>query len=241
MARRFTLIGPGRAGMSMHAALIDVGWECSAIFRRGDDVAEAAVGVDACIIATPDTNIASVASAIGPGDAVVVHLSGATSIAALEDHNEVAALHPLQSLPNADVGAGALRNCYFAVAGHGLAQEIAEALSGRWFAIDDSDRALYHCAAAVASNHSVALLGQVERLAASIGVPLDAFAPIVRASVENVFEQGPANALTGPAARGDQATIDAHRSALIESHPDELTSYDAMVELAQRLRAQTDE
>ena len=233
--RRFTLVGPGRAGMSLHGALADLGWECAAIYRRGADVSEAARGVDVCVIATPDAAIAGVAAAIQPGNAVLVHLSGATPLSALGDSNAVAALHPLQSLPNAHDGAAALRDCHYAVAGDPIAQEMAEALSGEWFTIADADRALYHCAAAVASNHSVALLGQVERLADSVGVPLEAFLPIVRASVENAFTDGPAAALTGPVARGDQATIDAHRAALGDAHPGEIEGYDAMVGLARKL------
>lgn len=221
--------------MSMHAALLEVGWECAAIFGRGDDVGRSGEGVEVCIIATPDTSIAAVAASIEPSSAVVMHLSGATPLAALAPHSLVAALHPLQSLPNPELGALALRDCYFAVAGDSRAEEIAAALSGRYFPIADSDRAMYHCAAAIASNHTVALLGQVERLASSIGVPLEAFRPIVEASVANAFTQGPANAITGPAARGDHGTIDAHRSALSAGHGDEVNSYDALVELAHRL------
>ena len=56
----------------------------------------------------------------------------------------------------------------------------------------DADRARYHAAACVASNHLVALLGQVERLAADAGVPLEAFLPLVRATLDNVDELGPA-------------------------------------------------
>ena len=48
----------------------------------------------------------------------------------------------------------------------------------------------------------------------------------------NVATLGPAPALTGPAARGDEATLDRHRAAL---DPSELEAYDAMVDLARRL------
>lgn len=232
--RRFSLIGPGRAGMALHAALVAVGWECAQVFGRGDDVSTAATDVDVCVIATADAAIADVAAAITPGPAVVLHLSGATPLAALGEHT-AAALHPLVSLVDSEAGAVALRGAHFAVAGDPIAKEIAQQLSGHWFEISDSDRALYHCAAAIASNHTVALLGQVERIATSIGVPLDAFIPLVQASLENTWGLGPQAALTGPAGRGDQATIDAHRAALADLHPTELESYDAMVRLAERL------
>ena len=85
MPGRFSLIGKGRAGGSIHAALVDLGWECTAVFGRHDDVSEAATSVDVCIIATPDRSIASVAGAIRQGDAegtsgVVLHLSGALGL-----------------------------------------------------------------------------------------------------------------------------------------------------------------
>ena len=62
------------------------------------------------------------------------------------------------------------------------------------FPVADADRAAYHAAAVVASNHLVALLGQVERLGAVAGVPFEAFAPLVRSSVENAFLLGAADA-----------------------------------------------
>ncbi len=226
--------------MSLHAALIDLGWECAAVFGRDDESERAAADVDVCVIATADAQIATVAGAIEPTNAVVMHLSGATSLAVLDSHGRVAGLHPLQSLPNPVAGAASLRDCYFAVAGDPIAQEIAEALSGKWFEIADMDRAIYHCAAVIASNHTVALLGQVERLAESIGVPFEAFRPIVDASIANTWNESPADALTGPAARGDEGTIHAHRTALVANLPDELAGYDAVVELARRLAGRMD-
>ena len=57
--------------------------------------------------------------------------------------------------------------------------------------VDDSSRAAYHAAATVAANHVVALIGQVERVAAQAGLPLDAFAGFVRAAVDDAMTLGP--------------------------------------------------
>jgi len=95
-------------------------------------------------------------------------------------------------------------------------------------------RAGYHAAACIASNHLVALLGQVQRVAANVGLPLEAFLPLARGALDDVELLGPTGALTGPAARGDLATIDRHRQVL---HPAELEGYDAGVDLARRLAA----
>jgi predicted short-subunit dehydrogenase-like oxidoreductase (DUF2520 family) len=123
------------------------------------------------------------------------------------------------------------------VAGDPLVHDVVAALDGRAFEVADADRALYHAAACIASNHLVALLGSAERVAAEAGVPLEAYLDLVGGTVGNVAALGPAVALTGPAARGDERTIAAHRAALAARAPDELAAYDALVALARRLAA----
>jgi len=236
MIGTFAVIGPGRAGRSLAGALVDIGWQHAHTYGRRDDVGNAAVGVDVCVIATPDEAIASVAAAVTPADAILMHLSGAMPLAVLGSHR-AAALHPLASLADPDRGPELLRTCWFAFAGDPIAQDIADQLSGRSFPIADEDRALYHAAAAVASNHLVALLGHVQRIAEEVDVPFEAFMPLVRGSIENVTLADPAQALTGPAARGDDATIEAHLAALGERLPDEVATYRAMVTEARRLAA----
>jgi predicted short-subunit dehydrogenase-like oxidoreductase (DUF2520 family) len=98
--------------------------------------------------------------------------------------------------------------------------------------VADADRPLYHAAAVVASNHIVVLLAQVERLAGAAGVPMEAYLDLLRATVENVGEVGAVAALTGPAARGDTATILRHLEALPEA---ERPLYEALAAEARRL------
>ena len=62
---------PGRAGGSLAGALGAAGWRVERPVRRGDEVTGAAAGVDLLVIATPDGAIATVASAVAPGEAVV--------------------------------------------------------------------------------------------------------------------------------------------------------------------------
>jgi predicted short-subunit dehydrogenase-like oxidoreductase (DUF2520 family) len=223
-------------------ALGAAGWSVADPVRRGDSLAPAADGVDLLVIATPDGAIAEVAAAVAPRpDSVVAHLAGSLGLDVLEPHPRRAALHPLVSLPSAEVGAARLRGAWFAVAGDPLAADVVRALDGRAIEVADEHRALYHAAACVAANHLVALLGSVERIAASIDVPLEAYLALAAGAVENVGTFGPAAALTGPAARGDDATIERHREALAATVPDELAAYDALVALAHRLAAERGE
>ena len=103
-----------------------------------------------------------------------------------------------------------MRGAWFAVAGDPGIRAVVDSLDGMAVDVADDDRVAYHAAAVIASNHLVALLGQVERIAAGIGVPLDAYLDLVRGTVDNVERLGPADALTGPVARGDWVTVRRH-------------------------------
>lgn len=233
------IVGPGRAGGAVARALAEVGWTVRAPVRHGDDLIGAAQDVDLLVIATPDSVLESVANEIAPCETtVVVHLSGAQGLDVLRAHPQRAALHPLTSMPTAEVGAQRLRRgAWFALdanTDHARAcvEAVVRDVDGRSFVVQDTDRAAYHAAAAIASNHVVALLGSVERIANTVGIPIEAYLELVRASIDNIEDLGVTDALTGPVARGDWATVERHRSAIDES---ELALYDALVEAARRV------
>ena len=137
------------------------------------------------------------------------------------------------SLPDGATGTDRLLDAgWFAVAGDPVVTDLVDAFGGQSFTIEDAKRPLYHAAACVAANHVVALLGQVERLAADVGAPREAYLALTRAAVDNVARLGAAAALTGPAARGDRDTVARHLAALPS---DEVESYEIMVREAQRL------
>jgi len=214
-------------------ALGRVGWTVGPALGRGDDLSHAAAGVDLLVLAVPDPAIAEVAAVIEPEpETVVAHLAGSLGLDVLAGHPRPAALHPLVALPDAETGSARLADgAWFAVAGDPLIEQVVADLGGHAFTVADEDRTRYHAAAVIASNHLVALLGQVERVAPK-GVPLEAFLALVRGTVDNVAALGPAAALTGPVARGDWATVERHLAALPE---DERPAYEAMVAQARRL------
>ncbi len=252
------LVGPGRAGSTLALALTAIGFDVVGVAGRAVDavstlstaacldaeprfVAQVGTGASLILIATPDSAIAQVATAIAPSvesDALVVHLSGSRGLEVFDEllrlrpDVRVGALHPLQSIPTTRVGLDRLPDSWAAIAGDSAVEQLALALELKPVRIREQDRELYHAAAVVASNHVVALLGQVERLAATVGVPFDAFAPLVDASVRNAFELGPRSALTGPVARGDLVTVEGHIAAM---DPGERDSYRALARESARL------
>ena len=100
------VIGAGRAGRSFAKAIDDlVEWDVIDMRGRGVAIDDAAADVDLVVIATPDAVVADVAAAIRPGRAVVAHVAGSLGLDVLAPHDRRAALHPLMSLPDAEIGA----------------------------------------------------------------------------------------------------------------------------------------
>ena len=131
----FRIIGPGRAGSSLDAALGTVdGFTSKGILGRHQSVAEAASGVDLLFVATPDDQVARVASLVAPvPTTTVLHLSGSLGLEVLGSHPRRGSLHPLVPLPNPTVGAQRLRSgVTFAVAGDPVTRQIAGLWGERW-------------------------------------------------------------------------------------------------------------
>lgn len=227
------IIGPGRAGGSFALALESVGWTVEMPTRSASS-ADAAVDVDLVLLCVPDAVVEEVAAQIEPSTrSVVAHCAGALTLDVLGAHPRRASLHPLVSLTSAAVGAERLRSgAWFAVAGDPLVRRVVADLGGRVVEPPERRRVEYHAAAVVASNHLVALMGQVERIAADVGVPLEAFLDLAAGSLAGVGDVGAAAALTGPVARGDWATVGAHVMALA---PEEREAYVALARAAARL------
>jgi predicted short-subunit dehydrogenase-like oxidoreductase (DUF2520 family) len=232
---RVRIIGAGRAGTSVATALSRAGWEVLPTLGRADDISAAAADTDLLLIATPDHAISDVAHAVKPVDrTVVAHLSGSAGLRPLVSHRRRAVLHPLVALPDPERGAERLVGAWFGLAEDGdpLVAEVVASLRGRIVHVAETGWARYHAAAVIASNHLVALLGQAERVGASVGAPVEAFLDLARGSLADVAELGPRGALTGPVSRGDTATVERHLDAL---PPDERAAYEAMVEEAKKL------
>jgi predicted short-subunit dehydrogenase-like oxidoreductase (DUF2520 family) len=209
-------------------------------------VADAGRSADLVLVATPDAAIADAACALAPGlrpGALVVHLSGACPLEELDklaaERPDVAlgALHPLQSLPSVEVGVDRLPGSWCAIEGPPAVERLALTLGLRPFRVEAGQRARYHAAATIASNHLVALLAQARRVADAAGVPAGALLPLVRASIDNVDALGAAGALTGPVARGDVDTVARHLDALPD---DERAAYRALATEALRLSGRDD-
>ena len=229
---RIRIVGPGRAGLSFSNAFNQIGWDVIDVLGKEDDISEAAQGVDLVLLTVPDHSVAHTASCIRRNDsAVITHVAGSLTLTPIDGHKRRASCHPLLSLPNPSIGGTRLLDeAWFAVAGDPIAVEIVQAFGGRSFQVPDEKRVLYHATACVAANHLVVLLAQVQRLCEIVDLPFEAFEDLIQGTLDSVIEIGPKGSLTGPAVRGDFATIQSHLDALPES---ETNLYRSLTEAAQ--------
>ena len=233
------IIGPGRAGTSLAAALSAARLGIRRVPRPRRRPVRCRAVVDVLVIATPDDAIAEVAAAVVPVDTTtVVHLWGrSASTPSPPIADALACTRSCRSRTARWVRPGSARASPSPWSASPAAHEMAAALGGRTVEVADEDRAAYHAAACIAANHVVALLGQVERVAGSVGLDLESFLPLTRAAVDDVADLGAQAALTGPARRGDWATLSRHLDALPES---ERAGYQAGAALATKLAGAAD-
>ena len=140
------------------------------------------------------------------------------------------------SAPDADAGT----RCRSSSTGHGApsarrpttalarARWLAETLGLRPFEVADADRALYHAAAVIGGNYLVTLHEVAGRLLDQVGAPPEAIVPLMARTIENGFD------LTGPIARGDWSTVEAHVAVLEERAPELVPLYRALAEATPR-------
>jgi len=212
------VIGSGRVGAAVAARLRE----------RGVALVEAAELVLLCV---PDTAIPEVARAVAPGP-WIAHVSGATSLSALDPHASRFSVHPLQTFTRAR-GPEQLDGAHAAVTAESdEARErgfwLARILGLEPFDLRDDARLLYHAGAAIASNYLVTLHRVASQLFRAAGAPPDGLAPLMRRTIDNGFE------LTGPIERGDWETVEAHRRAIRATRPEVEPLYDVLAEATAR-------
>ncbi len=218
------VIGSGRAGGAIAARLAQRGVRVTT--GRVPDLRAQLV-----LLCVPDRTIADVARGI-PRGPWMAHVSGATRLAALEPHERRFSVHPLQTLTTAR-GPEQLDGAWGAISGEtpealDHARDVATTLGLQPFEVADSDRTLYHSAAVIGGNFLVTLHQVATRLLVEVGAPPEAIVPLMTRTIENGFD------LTGPIARGDWATVEAHLEALRERAPDLVPLYRALAEATRR-------
>ena len=175
--------------------------------------------------------------------ALVVHACGSIEAENLREASieaPVGGLHPLLAVTDPQSAVDRLSDCIWTVDGDLEAVEFARTwtniIGARLFELEPGSRAGYHASAATAANLAVALFDAALQMAGDAGIERDEaremLLPLLRSSVDNLAEQSTAEALSGPAARGDADTITRHRDMLAEADEELLDLYNVLTERA---------
>jgi predicted short-subunit dehydrogenase-like oxidoreductase (DUF2520 family) len=183
---------------------------------------------------------------------VVLHASGAMSAAVLQPLKNVGfsvgSMHPLVSINQPATDPKIFRGAFFCLEGDrsavGLAGRIAGDLGAQKFSLRADDKPLYHAAAVMSSGHVVSLFDIATEMLVECGLTKQraraVLLPLLTSTLTSLISHAPAQALTGPFARGDGATAHRHLAAINDRHlRDALAAYKLLGHRALKLAAQS--
>jgi predicted short-subunit dehydrogenase-like oxidoreductase (DUF2520 family) len=209
---------------------------------------------DVWLLSVPDAQVGAAAQALADAQgaklagSIVFHNSGFLSAAVLQPLQAlgcyVASAHPVLNFASPDTGVRQFAGTPCGLEGDATAltwlHTALTAIGGRCFEIASADKPLYHAAAVFSSNFTVVLQGIAQDAWQSAGVPSELMRPLTEAllksTVDNVLALGPAQALTGPAARGDTAVVQAQGEVVKRWNAPAGELYQTLSQLAAQLK-----
>lgn len=264
MSERVFIIGAGKVGRGLSAAFRGAGLQVVGLHARTPRDGATSSGpypasmseANVVIIAVADSALNTVCHELAivarqkgsvlTHGTVVLHTSGTETPPALGELREAGlpagTFHPLAPFATAERGALALGNGWVGIDGDpracATARRLAAAIGARTINVPRNAKAAYHAAAVMASNFPVVLAALAARTLVRSGVEHHAAEQVVQrlmaGAVANLEFGSPREVLTGPAARGDNGTIAAHRVAL-QNDPEALAVYDSLTRAALNL------
>ena len=182
---------------------------------------------DLTIIAVNDDSIADVVPQLADYKGLVVHTSGTKPSVVLNQIERYGIFYPLQTMSkNREISFDDVPLLIYANSDDDLTRlkEFACLFSKDVIVCDDEQRKAIHLSAVYVSNFTNVMLGIGDKLLKENGLSLEIMKPLVLEMIEKSFATSPEKALTGPACRGDFATIGEHEK-MLSYNPDELAIY----------------
>lgn len=236
---KVAIVGYGRVGKVLLKALPAAGWDVCQIITR-QNVTDLAVPVansladlngnaDLVLLCLRGRDLIQTAletpqlNTNNPG--FLFHTAGALSAEVLAPARErgwhVLSWHPMQTFTGDEEGS-LLRGVTFGIDGDdkaiAIGERLARDLGGFPFIVPPDRRAEYHLGAVIACNLLVELVAAASEMFSKAGMSeehaLQAVAPLMKATIDNLARKGLASSITGPLQRGDLETIQRHLETL---------------------------
>lgn len=238
---KITIIGAGNVATQLTKRLHKKGHQILQVFNRNVEAARRlteAIDIttatnnwndinldsDVYLIAISDDAIDSVATKLAtfiPSKAIVAHTSGATSSKVFNGYFEnYGVFYPLQTFSkNRQADFQKLPFCIDGSNEHTQNQlvTLAKSICPNIYLIDDKQRSVLHVAAVFANNFTNYLLTVSEDILNQENIPFDLLKPLINETVAKINSNPPKSMQTGPARRGDKATLKKHQEYLEET------------------------
>jgi predicted short-subunit dehydrogenase-like oxidoreductase (DUF2520 family) len=253
---KITIIGAGNVATQLTKRLHEKEHNILQIFNRNlenvrllaeavkaeaiDDFQKINLESDVYIIAISDDAIAAVAeklSKILPKTAIIAHTSGATSIKVFQPFFEnYGVFYPLQTFSKDRKSD--FEKLPFCIEGVNQNTEnqlvaLANSICPNVYLINDKQRSVLHVAAVFANNFTNYLLAISDEIVTKENIPFDLLKPLINETIAKISENSPKSMQTGPARRGDKATLENHQ-AYLEQYPNYQKIYKLLSESIER-------
>ena len=178
---------------------------------------------DVVIISVADNALKDVAAAVARlfPDALLLHTAGSISMDALRGAGAVhyGVLYPMQTVNKNCVTSledvtTFIEGCNDVVTAQ--IEKVAAMVSKKVVYATSEQRKSLHVAAVFACNFPNAVYNMAYELMQRNGLPFDAMLPLIDEAARKVHRMSPLEAQTGPARRGDENVMNAHKSMLDE-------------------------
>jgi predicted short-subunit dehydrogenase-like oxidoreductase (DUF2520 family) len=233
-SQSITIIGSGRLGKVLQKVLEELHYSVQ-MLSLGLEIKS---GTGLIFITTPDASIAGVCGKLASllkdmSGTMVVHCSGIRPLEDLHAAKEAGAIigcfHPLRAITKQTRNFAGIT---FDIMGDEPVVEFLKKLADHFgsnvLEVDEYQKNLLHLAAVFTSNYQITLAHLANKLGESAGLNnrevQAALLPLMQSALGNLESLDPASALTGPIARGDVATLEAHVN-LLQNQPEILSLY----------------
>lgn len=242
------VVGTGRVASALVRTISEGGFFFFFQYGRSGDVLplgqlahDASDGLDAVVVAVADSAVAAVAEQLGrlEGNPLCVHTSGSVDMGVMAPmSSRIGVLYPLMTF-NRSTPVTCADVPFFTEACDSAVLERVDALAAMFSAIaprhaDTAVRRTLHLAGVFTNNFVNVLLESTERILAADGLTLECVRPLLEATVANAVASGPHDSQTGPAVRGDRATIELQLDSLPAELKDVYRSLTTLIETYHR-------
>lgn len=233
----YYIVGTGNTAWFIATRLHKAGYTCKGIYGRNPDHAQKLADAikapvvdhikdiqddaDCCFLAISDHAIEEVAANFSFEFTTLIHTAGSVSRMVLEPYAvHAGVLWPIYSIIKDNLPKH--REIPIAIKGttqHSemMLQQVAGTITDIFYTVSWEQRQWLHLCAVLCNNFTNHLMAVSEQICNKQQIPFSLLYPIVTQTAERIKQASPKKLQTGPARRGDNATIEKHMELLYQN------------------------